>query len=80
MRKMNAKNIAQGLYPGFAFGIMRESLWWPSQRDWAKHNRERLEHDMEMTKQWTDTFRKEIESFQDTIGAFDKGEDRKSVV
>lgn len=34
---------------------------------------------MEMNRQWTDTFRTEIESFQETISAFDKGEiDRKS--
>ena len=31
-----------------------------------------------MDKQWTDTFRSEIEGFKDTISAFDKGEiDRK---
>ena len=34
---------------------------------------------MEMSKQWTDTFRTEIESFKETIGSFDKGEiDRKA--
>ncbi len=34
---------------------------------------------MEMSKQWTDTFRGEIESFQETISAFDRGElDRKA--
>lgn len=34
---------------------------------------------MEMNRQWTDTFRTEIERFQETINAFDKGEiDRKS--
>lgn len=32
-----------------------------------------------MNQQWSDTFRREIESFQDTISAFDKGEiDRKA--
>lgn len=32
-----------------------------------------------MNKQWTDTFRKEIEGFRETIGAFDRGElDRKA--
>jgi len=32
-----------------------------------------------MNRQWTDTFRGEIERFQDTIGAFDRGEiDRKA--
>lgn len=41
------------------------------------YNRERLEN--HMNKQWTDTFRTEIESFKETIGAFDKGEiDRKA--
>ena len=34
---------------------------------------------MEMSKQWTDTFRTEIENFKETIGSFDKGElDRKA--
>ena len=34
---------------------------------------------MEMSKQWTDTFCGEIESFQETISAFDRGElDRKA--
>lgn len=41
------------------------------------HNRERLGN--HMNKQWTDTFRTEIENFKETIGAFDKGEiDRKA--
>ena len=31
-----------------------------------------------MNKQWTDTFRGEVERFKETINAFDKGElDRK---
>ena len=43
----------------------------------GNHNRERLEN--HMNKQWTDTFRREIEQFKETIGAFDKGElDRKA--
>ena len=44
---------------------------------WADLRKERL--DNRMTQQWTETFRGEIEHFQDTISAFDKGEiDRKA--
>ena len=39
---------------------------------WADLRKERL--DNRMTQQWTETFRGEIEHFQDTISAFDKGE------